>query len=324
MAMPKTKLATFGIECRLGGQRAMSVLVRTAPESGADAMRLNQHCYCITLDRDALGAAIERETGDPNFYAEYVGTRSNLFSNVPVFIATSALADMRRVVAAIEAATRLPNYRRTVLDWAPEISRPDHGPIGALMGYDFHLEGDVARLIEVNTNAGGAFLNAMLARAQRACCLEVEQNFDLHSTEGFDASVLRMFQNEWRLQRGTGALKRIAIVDDQPQEQYLYPEFILARQSLAKAGLHVIIAGPNELAYKGGQLLGGGSAIDLVYNRLVDFSLALPEHEALRAAYVDGAVVVTPNPHNHALFADKRNLTLLSDRATLSGWGLSD
>jgi uncharacterized circularly permuted ATP-grasp superfamily protein len=34
-------------------------------------------------------------------------------------------------------------------------------------------------------------------------------------------------------------------------------------------------------------------------------------------------VVVTPNPHNHALFAAKRNLTLLSDPAALDGMGLS-
>lgn len=31
---------------------------------------------------------------------------------------------------------------------------------------------------------------------------------------------------------------------------------------------------------------------------------------------------MTPSPRNHALFADKRNLTLLSDREALSVWGL--
>ena len=63
--------------------------------------------------------------------------------------------------------------------------------------------------------------------------------------------------------------------------------------------------------------------IDLVYNRLVDFSLGLSEHEALRVAYLEDAVVVSPNPHVHALFADKRNMTLFSDQAALRSWGLS-
>ena len=35
------------------------------------------------------------------------------------------------------------------------------------MGYDFHLGSDGPQLIEVNTNAGGAFLNVLLARAQK-------------------------------------------------------------------------------------------------------------------------------------------------------------
>jgi hypothetical protein len=69
-------------------------------------------------------------------------------------------------------------------------------------------------------------------------------------------------------------------------------------------------------------LLLGDRKIDLVYNRLVDFTLAQSEHASLRAAYEDNAVVVTPNPHNHALLANKRNLTLLSDPDALSALGL--
>lgn len=34
-------------------------------------------------------------------------------------------------------------------------------------------------------------------------------------------------------------------------------------------------------------------------------------------------MVVTPNPHVHALYADKRNLGLLSDAAALRDWGLA-
>ena len=55
---------------------------------------------------------------------------------------------------------------------------------------------------------------------------------------------------------------------------------------------------------------------------MTDFAFERPEHEALREAYRDGAVVLTPNPHNHALVADKRNLTLLSDPVTLEELGV--
>jgi hypothetical protein len=43
-----------------------------------------------------------------------------------------------------------------VLSHAPEFSRFEPGPSGAFMGYDFHVVGDDPRLIEINTNAGGA------------------------------------------------------------------------------------------------------------------------------------------------------------------------
>jgi len=79
---------------------------------------------------------------------------------------------------------------------------------------------------------------------------------------------------------------------------------------------------PSHLRYESGQLSVEGKSVDLVYNRVTDFAFEQPEHRALREAYRDGAVVVTPNPHNHALLADKRNLSLLSDPARLGAWGL--
>jgi len=107
-----------------------------------------------------------------------------------------------------------------------------------------------------------------------------------------------------------------------PEEQYLYPEFILARQLLSAHNVEAVIADASHLRYEAGRLSIEGKPIDLVYNRVTDFAFDQPEHRALRDAYRDGAVVVTPNPHNHALLADKRNLSLLSDPATLEAWGV--
>ncbi|MDR3470221.1 MAG: hypothetical protein P4M09_00770 [Devosia sp.] len=286
------------------------------------AEQLNKGCFCITLDREALFSALEREAGDPEFRATYLPSREHLFSNVPAFLPSAALAEMQRLVRAIEAAARLPSYQAEVLARSPESARLDHGPLGAFMGYDFHFDTDGPKLIEVNTNAGGAFLNALLLRAQRACCAEVERGIEAGLPDAFEPMVLAMFQDEWRQQRGDLPLRRVAIVDDKPQEQYLYPEFLLARQMLRKHGIDAVIIDASELRHEAGQLLANGEPVDLVYNRLVDFALARPEHSALKAAYESGAVVVTPNPHTHALFSDKRNLAFLSDPATLTAWGL--
>lgn len=285
--------------------------------------RLNQECFCITLDRDALCQALEREVGDPEFCKTFIGPKTNLFSNVPVFLSEANVRDMLRIVHAVEAATRLPGYRDAALSWAPEIARHHFGPVGVFMGYDFHLAAEGPKLIEVNTNAGGAFLNALLAKAQRACCAEIAVALSRPKTDDFESAVMHMFQHEWELQKRKGAPGRIAIVDDRPAEQYLFPEFLLAQRFFQKNGIDAVIVDGNQLRYERGQLLAEGQPIDLVYNRLVDFSFSNPGHQDLRAAYLDDAVVVTPNPRVHALYADKRNLALLSDHSVLRSWGAS-
>lgn len=305
--------------------------VSTLPATGGDAAsssslvaeRLNNSCFCISLDRERLYGEIERQARDPAFSATYLRRhREHLFSNVPVFLARHDLERMKEVVDLVETAAELPAYQDAVLGWAPDVARFDPGPRGAFMGYDFHLAPEGPKLIEVNTNAGGAILNALLANAQRACCPEIEQAFKLPLVAEFDAALIGMFKAEWALQRGNAPLARVAIVDDAPEDQYLYPEFLLAAEAFRRHAIDAVVADAAALRFDRGKLWLGEAAIDLVYNRLVDFSLSRPEHAALRQAYLGGAVVVTPNPRNHALLADKRNLTVLCDRAHLARLGL--
>jgi len=284
---------------------------------------LNQGCFCITLERPRLEASLRREAPDARLVDALLAERPHLFSNSPVFISRRDLATMTSVVEAIEAAAGTPAYQARVLDRAPDIARPDFGPRGVFMGYDFHVGDDGPRLIEVNTNAGGAFLNALLARAQSDCCREAQEALTA-AVGGFEAAVGEMFLAEWALQGRTDRPRLIAIVDDTPSEQYLYPEFLLAKSLFERRGIDAVIADPTELEYVHGALSHRGRPVDLVYNRLVDFAFEAEGHRALRNAYVDGAVVVTPSPHSHALLADKRNLVLLSDANVARSLGLSD
>lgn len=286
------------------------------------AERLNRSCFCRTLDRDRLDRVIaDRLSGAEDVHEQLRGA-PHLLSSTPVFVSREDVAPLEAIVGAIERAVRLPGYQHAALAWAPEIARHDFGPRGALMGYDFHLTQAGPRLIEVNTNAGGAFLNARLAEAQRICCVEAGVGLRPGEAADFDAAVARMFLSEWRHQRAGAPLRRIAIVDDAPTSQLLYPEFLLAKAALEGAGAEVVIVDPQALGWRSGALQDEKGPLDLVYNRLVDFAFEAPAHAALRAAYAAGAVVVTPNPHVHALYADKRDLILLSDRDRLEGWGL--
>ncbi|MDX2275469.1 MAG: hypothetical protein NW206_08465 [Hyphomonadaceae bacterium] len=291
-------------------------------QARAAADQLNRECFCVTLDQGALASALRYEVGDADFFATLTQSRPHLFSHAPVFLPKADRDGMRAIVHAVEAAARLPKYQDAVLAWAPPIARVDHGPSGAFMGYDFHLTPEGPKLIEINTNAGGAFLNAFLARAQIACCAEVERALALSSLTAFDDAIIAMFNAEWRRQGRSDPLRRIAIVDVRPPKQYLYPEFLLAKRVFERSGIEVVIADPSELRFECDLLQHGGRPIDLIYNRLVDFALENPEHIAIKTAYEGGAVALTPNPRNHALLADKRNLTLLSNPEQLSRWGL--
>jgi len=283
--------------------------------------KLNAGCFCMTLDQNMLLQHLKIDSGHEKMWDELLLTHPHLFASTPTFVSEQNLLDMLATTQAAERVSRLAAYQEKVLSSAPEISRRDFGPHGAFMGYDFHVTPEGPKLIEINTNAGGAFLNAALLKAQRACCKEVNDRFLLPIGEDFETVIAAMFRNEWRLQGKTAPLRTIGILDDVPEQQYLYPEFVLAKAMLERQGLDVDICDPAELTFSNGALWAGDHTIDLVYNRLVDFTFDKPEHEVLRRAYADGAVVVTPGPHHHTILANKRNLIMLSDPEALRQMG---
>ena len=286
--------------------------------------RLNSNCFCVTLDQEALDARLAAELGSGALLALIRERCPTLFSARPVFISDKQAGKMAALVEAVEAVTQLPAYRDFVLSRAPAIARHDPGGAsGIFFGYDFHIAGDDIGLIEINTNAGGAMLNSVLAQAHHACCLDDQRlAAATASAASLDRRIVDMFLQEWKLCGRAQPLRTIAIVDTSPREQYLYPEFLLFQSLFERHGLAAVTADPADLQFRHGTLWAGDVAVDLVYNRLTDFTLDAPSSAALRAAYLENAIVLTPHPQAHALYADKRNLALLSDPLQLENFGL--
>ena len=293
----------------------------------ADALNLG--CACQTLETPRLREQLETEPALAGLTARLAESHPHLFSRSAVFLDAGVMDQITDAVATLERVIALPGWQQQALDRAPPIARLDHGPAGVFMGYDFHLAEDGPRLIEINSNAGGALLNAALARAHRACCESFQQVFDPRDRlRHLDEAFVAMFRAEWQAQRGDAPLRTVLIVDDAPEAQYLAPEFQMARALFAAHGLTAVVADPRELQWRDGALwhpaLPAGTPVDLVYNRLTDFYLQGSGHEALQQAYLAGAAVVTPHPRTHALYADKRNLVTLSDAALLERWGVNE
>ncbi|MDP2752730.1 MAG: hypothetical protein Q8O31_09035 [Rhodocyclaceae bacterium] len=206
-----------------------------------------------------------------------------MLSDVVVRVESPQLERMAALITAIERVIDLPS------------SSP---ALGVFFGYDFHLTPTGPKLIEINTNAGGALL-----AARQAGRTDVEEAF------------VAMFRAE--AERAGRPLRSLAIVDDVPETQFLYPEFLAFRDLFERHGIQTVICDPRDLMLCHGSFWVEEIRIDLVYNRLTDFLLEAPVNAVLRQAWLDEAVVVTPNPHLYALYADKRNLVAWSNEPSL-------
>lgn len=285
------------------------------------ASALNRLCLCTRSDHDRLTDLLQRG-GLADAGAVLAPRR--LFAEFPVFLSDAEVEQIRAAVAAIQRVVDAPAFVDHALGQAPPIALVDQGTRGVVYGYDFHLTDVGPKLIEVNTNAGGLLLNDALRQAQDACCDAVAPLLKQPlGPSDLGASLVASFVDEFRRARGEHAkLGCVAIVDDQPESQFLLPEFRLFAELFRRAGIVAHIVDPSALDSRADGLWLRGEKVDLVYNRLTDFYFEELRHAHLARAYTAGHVVVTPHPRAHALFANKHHLASWSSAERLAGFGL--
>lgn len=284
------------------------------------ASQLNEACQCVWVDREKLRSQLRADLGDD---ASVLEAREGLISGNVVFIGAREAAAMDRAISLITRALESDAFQSTVAAAAPEIARPSTRAPGGVLGFDFHLGGPTPQLIEINTNPGGLLVSHELAQAATACCDCLQAPLPQLASASVELGrlgtrIVEAFREEWVRARGNARLRTIAIVDDDPEGQYLYPEFLLYRRLLERAGWRVLIADPAALTTTNDGLLLQDDRVDLVYNRLTDFYFAEERHAALREAYVRNLAVITPHPAAHARRADKRLLAWLRDDGLLA------
>lgn len=242
----------------------------------------------------------------------------DIISRTPVLVARDDLRQMLRLVRLIDRLGRDAAYRDRVYPLVPEVARFDPGHDAVMMCYDFHLTPDGPRLIEVNTNAGGGLFAAMAHRPDGTAAPDVLRPH-------LRTRLLQTFAFEMQ-QFSLGEKRRpeqIVIVDDAPEQQFLYPEMQAFVELFRSWGVSSAIAAPQELQASGAGVLYAGATVDMVYNRHCDFYLESEAMNGLRDAYLSGAVCLTPNPHVYGLLADKRRMALWSDPGAMRSLGLS-
>lgn len=186
---------------------------------------------------------------------------------------------------------------------SPALSKPPHASV--LMSYDFHvdfLEDPAGRLklIEINTNASMSLLAALM----------VDGSGSNLSSRALADQFAADFASDLKLATGRSLQgAHIAIIDEEPAKQKMYIEFLLYKELLERHGAKVVICDRRELEMRDGKLWAAQiGPIDLIYNRSTDFYFEEPESQALREALALNAAVITPNPYDYRLLADKNRL----------------
>lgn len=249
-----------------------------------DANYLNEHCHCKTLDKQKIE------------YPQY-------FSEQPHFVSKADLDQIRKFVTAYENALTTPAVASQLL-----VGRPLPVEKGIFSSYDFHMSAEGPQLIEINTNAAGAVLGLDATRDLVNCCNGAPQFMPIRPFR-FDAvQMVSMFRREFSRRFPERELKTVAIVDESPEQQFFYPEFLLTQNLLMRHGIEAIIIPPEKIEIRDTGVYAGDIRLDFIYNRLTDFELKAAQNAAISRAYEEGLATVSPNPAVHALYARKSNL----------------
>lgn len=225
-------------------------------------------------------------------------------------------AHIRNCVSALEKIRTDNRYPDLVLSDAFKARVSNPGNRSVFMGYDFYLEPEGPRLIEINTNAAGALVVALMN--------------DYHGVTPLSEQIeclFTMFKSELRLAGKSDKPRHVIITDELPLEQRTYFEFSLFQRFFEECGWSASIEDITSLSFDEASstlFTKDGKAVDLVYNRSCDFQLETPVTKTLYQAWRAKAVCVTPNPYDYMLLADKDRLVDFSKPEFVVQFGLSE
>jgi len=169
-----------------------------------------------------------------------------------------------------------------------------------LMAYDFHTTEDgQCFLVEVNTNASGYLLTALMQEAHGRT----------ETSQKILQSLKESFIHELKLAGKPFSTPHVAISDENIPEQKMLVEFLMYQDWFKSFGWSAELCEVKDLRLHNGRLAAPvDNYVDFVYNRSTDFYFEDSTHQALREAFVNGAACVSPNPREYWLLADKQRL----------------
>lgn len=181
-----------------------------------------------------------------------------------------------------------------IQSWSPIAQSHNWGGFSSSLDFHWLPETGALRLIEVNTNAAFLGLSIPLYQAH---------GVPTHFTE---SQLIDIF-HEWVKPRN---FKELAIIDENPDSQRLFIEFLWYQFLFSKHYEHVSIKDVSQITGEEGAL----------YNRCTDFLLEKESSRKLKEFYQTYPQAISPNPEDYQHIADKILFLTWSQSRELAGF----
>ena len=213
---------------------------------------------------------------------------NNLVSAHTIKLPKAVLQQAQDFVRAAFTLRKLPEYQKFLKPDFEKRGLLDPGNYSICMSYDFHVdETGNLKLIEINTNASFLALGTLLYESRGIPLPIADFSMD---------EIRDNLLNELQLIGKKSIHPHIQIIDEKPQEQKLYIEFVVFQEIFKKWGWKTEIVDSKLADLKA----------DLIYNRDTDFYLEKPEYQNLKQAWLKEEICLSPQPAEYMYLADKQ------------------
>jgi hypothetical protein len=283
----------------------------------------NGSCSCATINREKLEQIQKMVGGNDEGSFDF----QKYFSSSPTSLSKLSLQKIEVFLKSLRIVLENKEiFNHLLNDMGSRFYQVLPGEVtgGLFLGFDFHDTETGPKLIEINTNAGGLLINSILYEVQEECCTLLYSKKEISDYSKMKDIVFQFFLNEWKIQFKDRKLRTVVILDDDPKNQFLYPEFKIFQKILLENKVSCFILSPEELRLVDDRLYYLEEKIDFIYNRHTDFLLHQPSMKPVSQAWASGNLCLSPNPIDYMLFANKANLQVLSDKEFLRKYGIDE
>lgn len=231
----------------------------------------------------------------------------NLISPFTIRLPESVLEQAQKSIEVLFRLRENKNYQAFYKTGLEELGLKDPGNKSITMSYDFHVTSEnKLKLIEVNTNASFLALGYEMYKSRQQP-LPV-RDFSLEE-------IRKDIETEIMLcGKITKSPLSVAIIDEEPEKQRLYIEFLVYQELFKQWGWDSKILDYRKLET---------TTTDFIYNRYNDFFLNSPTSAELKSSFLNRKSCFSPNPYEYFLLADKQRMIDWSQPENLIKWNVS-